>query len=89
MLWTCDCQAPRNGLKAGGRGGGGGGRLKSSGSRKNGGIRLCPRIFFKLRPLNIKEMAILEDMPCKILHPNWKTDNVTDMLVEISKQKLC
>ena len=55
-------QAPRGFLKVGGGG------LKSSGLRKNSGLRACPRTIFKPRPLNSQRNGYLEDMPCKILH---------------------
>ena len=64
-----------------------GGGLKSSGSRKNGGLRACPRINFKPHPLDNQRIGYFGRNTCKILYPILvfrnsnhrlkETDNVT------------
>ena len=51
----------------------GGGGLKSSGSSKNGGLRACLRIIFKVHPLNNQRNGYcgIHACPVKCCIPYW------------------
>ena len=68
--WPTFHSADRSGTAERSESGGGGwwgGGLKSSGSRKNGGLRACPHNYFKEAPFSIRAEALLSSIDSTVL----------------------